>query len=161
MVTAARELVAAGVTPSLDQAASKASISRTTAYRYFPNQRALLAAAHPETATRSLLHDAPDDASERLEAVITAFTQLVVETETQQRTMLAAVLQHDDDDHGSLPLRQGRGIAWIAEALDPLRADLSDRQVHELALAIRAAVGIEALVWLTDVAGLTVPKPCA
>jgi len=27
--------------------------------------------------------------------------------------------------------------------------------VHRLALAIRSAVGIEALVWLTDVAGLS------
>ena len=155
-MAAARELVASGVTPTLDQAARRASISRTTAYRYFPNQRALLAAAHPETATRSLLpQDPPDDAGERLHAVITAFTQLVVETETQQRTMLRLSLQPDDTDPSSLPLRQGRGIPWIAEALDPLRATLSDHQVHQLALAIRSTVGIEALVWLTDVAGLT------
>ena len=156
LVGAARELVASGVTPTLDQAARQASISRTTAYRYFPSQRALLAAAHPETATRSLLpQNPPDDPGERLDAVITAFTELVVRTEAQQRTMLRLSLQPADTDPGSLPLRQGRGIPWIAEALDPLRGTLADQQVHQLTLAIRSAVGIEALVWLTDVAGLT------
>ncbi len=156
LVAAARELVASGVTPTLDQVASKASISRTTAYRYFPNQRALLAAAHPETATRSLLpRDAPDDPGERLDAVIAAFTRLVVDTEAQQRTMLRLSLLPDDADRGSLPLRQGRGIAWIAEALDPLHTHLSDQQLHQLTLAVRSTAGIEALVWLTDVAGLT------
>jgi len=118
-------------------------------------QRALLAAAHPETATRSLLpQDAPDDPAERLQTVVTAFTELVVRTESQQRTMLRLSLQADESDRASFPLRQGRGIPWIVEALDPLRASLSDRQVHQLALAIRSTVGIEALVWLTDVAGL-------
>ena len=45
LIAAARELVAQGTTPTVEEAAAAASISRTTAYRYFPNQRALLAAA--------------------------------------------------------------------------------------------------------------------
>ena len=32
---------------------------------------------------------------------------------------------------------------------------MSDADVHRLAVAIRSATGIEALVWLTDVAGLS------
>ena len=52
-------------------------------------------------------------------------------------------------------LRQGRAIPWITEALDPLRVALGDDGVHRVALAIRSAIGIEALVWLTDVAGLS------
>lgn len=155
LIAAARELVAGGATPTLDQVASRASISRTTAYRYFPNQRALLAAAHPETAARSLLPpDPPGDPGERLSIVIAAFTQLVVETEEQQRTMLRLSLQPDQAGQGSLPLRQGRAIPWIAEALEPLQATLNTEQLHQLALAIRSTTGIEALVWLTDVAGL-------
>ena len=54
-----------------------------------------------------------------------------------------------------LPLRQGRAIKWIEEALAPLRDEMSEAEVHRLALAIRSATGIEALVWLTDVAGLS------
>src|SRR5438105_2712420 len=90
LIASARELVAGGVTPTVEAAAEAASISRTTAYRYFPNQRSLLAAAHPETAASSLLpDDAPDDdAAARLDLVIASFTQTVVDTESQQRTML-------------------------------------------------------------------------
>jgi hypothetical protein len=54
-----------------------------------------------------------------------------------------------------LPLRQGRAIAWIEEALSPLRTRLSEPELRRLVLAIRSATGIEALVWLTDIAGLS------
>jgi hypothetical protein len=54
-----------------------------------------------------------------------------------------------------LPLRQGRAIRWIEEALEPLHDEMSEAERHRLALAIRSATGIEALAWLTDVGGLT------
>lgn len=156
LVAAARELVAAGVTPTIEQAATNSSVSRTTAYRYFPNQRSLLMAAHPETATGSLLPpEPPADPADRLDVVIAAFTQLIVETEPQQRTMLRLSLESDVVERASLPLRQGRAVAWIKEALAPLRDRLSDQELHLLVLAIRSAVGIEALAWLTDVARLS------
>jgi AcrR family transcriptional regulator len=156
LVAAGRDLVASGVTPTVEQAAAAAGISRPTAYRYFPNQWALLAAAHPETAVRSLLpSDPPADPAARLSAVIGAFTQLIVETEAQQRTMLRLSLEADPLQRAALPLRQGRAIGWIQEALSPLRDRLSDQTIHQLALAIRSAVGIEALAWLTDIANLS------
>jgi len=156
LVAAGRDLVASGVTPTVEQAAAAAGISRPTAYRYFPNQWALLAAAHPETAVRSLLpSDPPADPAARLSAVIGAFTQLIVETEAQQRTMLRLSLEADPVQRAALPLRQGRAIGWIQEALSPLRDRLSDQTIHQLALAIRSAVGIEALAWLTDIANLS------
>jgi hypothetical protein len=52
-------------------------------------------------------------------------------------------------------LRQGRAIGWIEDALTPLRHTHPDLDVHRLAVAIRSATGIEALIWLTDIAGLT------
>ena len=156
LVGAARQLVASGVTPTVEQGAAAAGISRTAAYRYFPNQRALLIEAHPETGARSLLPaDPPADPAARLAAVIWAFTHLIVETEAQQRTMLRLSLEADPVEREALPLRQGRAIAWIEEALSPLREQLPEPAIHQLALAIRTAVGIEALAWLTDVAGLT------
>jgi len=156
LVTAARDLVAAGVTPTVDEAAALASISRTTAYRYFPNRRALLVAAHPETGATSMLPlDAPEDAAARLDLVVEAFTRLIVDTEAQQRTMLRLSLEADPFEQAALPLRQGRAIAWIGEALAPLRGELSDVQLRQLILSIRAAIGIEALAWLTDVGGLS------
>ena len=156
LVAAARELVASGATPTVEAAAESASISRTTAYRYFPNQRSLLVAAHPETAASSLLPDnAPDDVAARLDIVVGTFTQMIVDTEAQQRTMLRLSLEADPVERSQLPLRQGRAIKWIEEALAPLRSEMSEAEVHRLTLAIRSATGIEALAWLTDIGGLS------
>jgi hypothetical protein len=79
---------------------------------------------------------------------------MILDTEAQQRTMLRLSLEADHE-HAALPLRQGRAIGWITEALDPLRDQLTDDQLHRLVLAIRATIGIEAIVWLVDVAGLS------
>jgi AcrR family transcriptional regulator len=156
LIAAGRQLVGEGATPTVEAAAEMASISRATAYRYFPNQRALLVAAHPETAATSLLpNDAPDDAATRLDLVIDAFTRSTVDNEAQQRTMLRLSLEADPVERSQLWLRQGRGIKWIGEALAPLREEMSEVEVHRLVLAIRSATGIEALAWLTDVAGLS------
>jgi hypothetical protein len=79
---------------------------------------------------------------------------MVVDTEPQQRTMLRLSLETDTTPR-QLPLRQGRAIGWFTEALQPLAERLGDDGVRRLAIAIRAVSGIEALVWLTDIAGLT------
>ena len=156
LVAAARDLVASGITPTVEQAAAAAVISRPTAYRYFPNQRTLLAAAYPETAAETLLPaDPPEEPAARLAAVITALTHKIVESESQQRTMLRLSLEADPAERAALYLRQGRAIGWIEEALSPLRGQLPEKAIHNLALAIRSAVGIEALSWLTDVGKLT------
>jgi AcrR family transcriptional regulator len=156
LVTAARDLVArGGSAPTVEQAAAAASVSRTTAYRYFGSQKELLVAAHPETETTSLVPpSAGSDPEKRLLGAVAAFIDLIVETEHQQRTMLRLSLEADTPP-GGLPLRQGRAIAWFEEALDPLRAQLGDAGVRRLAVSVRSAVGIEALVWLTDIAGLS------
>jgi AcrR family transcriptional regulator len=156
LLAAASELITGGATPTVDAAAARASVSRTTAYRYFPNQRTLLLAAHPEIGERSLLPDPPpEDPEARLDLVIQNFLRLIVDTEPQQRTMLRLSLEPDPSLRGDLPLRQGRAIGWIAEALAPLRARMPENRLRRLVLGIRSATGIEALVWLTDIAGLS------
>lgn len=86
---AARAVIADGSVPTVEAVAERSGISRTTAYRYFPNQSALLAVAHPEVQAASLLLR-PDetDVAKRLDDVVCQFTKLIVETEPQQRTML-------------------------------------------------------------------------
>ena len=93
-----------------------------------PQPGALLVAAHPETAARSLLaDDPPADPAARLDAVVTAFTTLIIKTEAEQRTMLRLSLERRPGRRAGLPLRQGSAIAWIAEALEPLRGQLRTR----------------------------------
>ena len=60
-----------------------------------------------------------------------------------------------DAPERDLPLRQGRAIGWFEEALSPLAPTLGEAGVSRLAVTVRSAVGIEALVWLIDIAGLT------
>ena len=155
LVAATRALVAEGATPTVEDAAARAGISRTTAYRYFANQRALLGAAHPEIDRTSLLPaDAPRDPAVRLGAVLDELLRITVETEPQLRMALRLSLEHGADASES-SLRRGRAIGWIEDALAPMSGRLTRRQLRRLAVAIRASAGIEALVWLTDVAGLS------
>jgi AcrR family transcriptional regulator len=156
LIQAARDSLAEGVTPTVEQAADAALVSRTTAYRYFPNQRALLAATFPQVAAASLLPDpVPEDPAARLDVVIGALARLTVEHEPELRAHLRLSLESGSGERRELPFRTGRAIVWIEEALAPLRGRMREPELRRLILAIRSAVGIEALVWLTDVAGLS------
>jgi AcrR family transcriptional regulator len=154
LIDATRALLTRGLTPQVEDAAAHAGVARTTAYRYFPNQRALLVAAQPKLTPESLMPaDPPDDPVERLDAVMAAFTRYNLEWEPQLRASLWLALDPEHPQQGAL--RQGRAVGWIEEALRPLRADHPALDVHALAVAIRSATGIESLVWLLDIAGQT------
>jgi len=132
-----------------------AAISRTTAYRYFPNQRALLIAAHPEIDRKSLLDaDPPSDPGARLGMVLDEFLRITLETEPQLRMALRLSLDRGPGQP-DYSLRRGRAITWIEDALAPLLGQLSRQELRRLVLAIRSAAGIESLIWLTDVGHLS------
>ncbi len=156
LVGAARELVAEGATPTVEQAADHAQVSRTTAYRYFPNQRALLVATFPQLGETSLLPDPPPaDPAARLGAVVAQLARAIVEHEPALRAQLRLSLEPEGAERHALPFRTGRAVDWIEEALAPLRGTMPDPELRRLVLAIRCVVGIEPLVWLTDVAGVS------
>ncbi len=153
LVEAARSLIASGVTPTVEDAAAAASIARTTAYRYFPNQRDLLVAAYPEMHLRSLLGtNPPDNVEDRVEAVVGEYLRVVADNEVALRAALRLALDPSGTYREQLFLRQGRVIEWLEDALAPVRGRLTDPTIERLVYAIRAATGIEALVWLCDVA---------
>ena len=113
-------------------------------------------ATYPELDASSLLGDAPpSDPLERLELVTQRFTSQLIAHEPELRAQLRMSLDPAPPSSDALPLRQGRAIGWIQEALEPLRERISDEALRNLTLAIRATLGIEALVWLTDIAGLS------
>jgi AcrR family transcriptional regulator len=155
VIAAARAQMAATKTPTVEQAADAAGVSRATAYRYFPNQRTMLVAAYPEIEARSLLGaDPPDDVAARLDRVIDEVTRMLIDREPELRTMLRLSLETEGTHRQHLLLRQGRVIGWLEEALQPLKGKIPKAELRRLVYAIRCAVGIEALVWLCDVAGL-------
>lgn len=156
LIDAARTLIATGVTPTVEDAAAEASISRTTAYRYFPNQRDLLVSAYPEISLQSMLGDhPPDDIEARLELVLNGYLRMTIDNETALRTALRLSLGLDESYRENLLLRRGRVINWLKDALEPLSGQLPEQTVMRLIYGIRTAAGIEALVWLCDVAGLS------
>ena len=158
IVDAAREVLGTGRTPTVEQAADRAQVARATAYRYFPNQTALLVATYPEIAVPSLLESPGEggDSVARLDEVAASLTRQIVEHEAELRAMLRASLEPGREESVvDLPFRKGRRITWVADALDPLRGQLPEAEFERLVHAIALALGIEALVWLTDIAGLS------
>src|SRR3954471_22991017 len=85
LVEAARELLAAGSNPTVEQAADRAGVARATAYRYFPNQSDLLVATYPELDAPSLLEDPARRAGPagRLDEVARSLTRQMIEHEPE------------------------------------------------------------------------------
>jgi AcrR family transcriptional regulator len=155
LIAAARELLAQGVTPTMEGAAAAGSISRTTAYRYFPNLRALLVAAYPHIDERSLLGpEPPQDPEARLEIVAEDQTRRILKYEPEMRAVLRLSLDTDATGGPDLPMHRGLRIGWIEDALAPLRGRLPEDELKRLIYGIGATLGIEAFVWLTDIARL-------
>jgi len=152
---AARQLMSQGVTPTVEQAAAQAGVSRATAYRYFPNQRALLVSAYPIIETRSLLPEQPPaEVTDRVRHVARGILDSIVANEVALRAQLRLSLE-ESATGAELPLRQGRRIMWFEDALAPMRTQLPPRTFRRLTLALASAVSLEVLIWLVDLAGLT------
>src|SRR5438445_2849013 len=153
LVAATRRLLAQGILPTMEGAAAAASISRTTAYRYFPNLYALLVAAYPHIEQRSLLGpDPPEDPVARLELVAESHIRRILQNELEMRAVLRLSLEGIRPPE--LPMHSGLRIAWIEDALAPLRGQMPDDELRRLVHGIGATLGIEAFVWLTDIAGV-------
>jgi AcrR family transcriptional regulator len=154
MVEATQRLMAEGVIPTVEQAAERAGVSRATAYRYFRNQRELLAASYPIIDLPSLLpSDASGDVVERVTHVARSILRSVVENETALRAQLRMSLEQGGK-RTELPLRQGRRIGWFADALSPVKSQMKPAEFRRLTLALASVVSLEVLIWLIDLGGL-------
>lgn len=156
LIAAARQLLAEGVTPTIEAAAAEAAVGRTTAYRYFPNSRALLAATYPEIEMHSLLGpDPPQEPLARLELMAESLTRQILENEPELRAQLRLALEGEPAGGESVPLRRWRRIKWVEDALSPLEGRMPEPELRRLVLGICATLGIEPYVWLTDMGGLS------
>jgi AcrR family transcriptional regulator len=156
LIAATRQLLAEGEIPTMEGAATAAKVSRTTAYRYFPSVRALLVATYPQAEEESLLgSNPPRDPVSRLRIVAENHTHRIFRNEPEMRAVLRLSLDGDPTRDLGLPRHRGLRIGWIEDALAPLRNQLEEAQLRQLVYGIGATLGIEAFVWLTDVAGLS------
>src|SRR5215208_7592614 len=99
--------------------------------------------------------DSPEDPLARLKSVAETLTQWCIEYEPEYRAQLRLTLGGEPAGGESLPLRRGRRIGWIEDALSPLEGRMPEGELRRLVYGIGATLGIEAFVWLTDIAGLS------
>jgi AcrR family transcriptional regulator len=152
IIEAARGLMAGGTEPTVEQAADAAGVSRATAYRYFTNKHDLLSAVVGPLDAPSLLDDAVGDSpEERLRAVVERITDVVITNEAGLRAMLRLSLEQTHQPE----IRGGRRIRWVDDALKPIAKRMRPTEYKRLVRAIAATIGIEAYVWMRDVADLS------
>ena len=82
-------------------------------------------------------------------------TRQLLEHEPELRAQLRLALEGESAGSESLPLRRGRRIKWVEDALSPLEGRMQERELRRLVLGICATLGIETLVWLTDMGDLS------
>jgi len=157
LLEAAARLMREGRTPSFEEVAEAALVSRATAYRYFPGLDALLLEAALDVAVPSaetIFHgETSGDPVVRLERVEAALSRMMAANEAGLRVMLAQSVQRPADAPGSedAPTRQNRRGPLVAEALAPAADQFAPQDLNTLSKALVLLLGIEAVVVFKDV----------
>ena len=156
LLAAARELVREGHAPGVAEAADRAGVSRTTAYRYFASQQALLAEAAVEPLIASIAAIV-DDATERdpvrrVEGIFRQAVPLMLDRAAQLSAMLAVTLERSLGENlaGNAPLHSDSWIGAFDAVLDPLRGNVEPPVYVLMTRSLSTLLGIEALMTIED-----------
>lgn len=151
LLEAAARLMAQGETPTLEEIAEAALVSRATAYRYFPGLEALLIEATLDVTTPrpEEVFGTSADPVARMEQVDAAFERMIAANEPAVRTMLAnTVAQRAQPD---LPARQNRRSPLIEAALAPAAGEFEAQALDTLQKALALVIGTESMIVFKDV----------
>jgi AcrR family transcriptional regulator len=161
IVAAAAELLRSGQTPSVNDVAEAADVSRRTVYLYFPTLEQLLLDATLGMLSQRAVDEAIEsadtdgDVTERVAAMIRALNEMSTETLSLGRSLIRLTVESPSADSPSQPRRGYRRIAWIERALEPLRTELDAATFERLVSALAMVVGWEAQIVLNDLRGLS------
>ncbi len=159
---AARELLRTGRPLTVPAAAELAGVSRATAYRYFPNNDAVVFNATMSLADNPLADtdwspsEAPTEGElgARAAALVRSTGEWAFEHETELRTFLRLSLEPAREHE-----KPRRGMTsrdrWIADLLRGLPRDTPADARERLAKALVPLFGSDAIVWTTDMAELS------
>ncbi len=146
--------------PTIDEVADAADVSRRTAYRYFPTHEQLLTettleAVRPEVERALARVRWQDDAEARLDQLVQTVQRLTLEQEHLLRSMIRLTVERRSEKGW---VRGQRRVEWIEAAIEPLRDRLSPDEFERLVSALSFCLGIEAVLVLRDVRGLSARK---
>jgi AcrR family transcriptional regulator len=158
---AARELLRTGGPLTVPAAAELAGVSRATAYRYFPNNDAVVLHATMSLADDPLTDTdwapssspSPSELGARAADLVRATAGWAFDHETELRTMLRLSLSPEREDQEPRRGLTNRG-RWISSLLQGLPEDVPPAARDRLAAALIPLFGSDAVVWTTDIAQL-------
>lgn len=155
ILKAATEIAALGRAPTVAEAAGRAGVSRATAYRHFPSREFLIVElALPVQELRTALAQAGRlNPERRIAAMVRTIATWVYDHQLALREMLRASLVSGDAGRGYR--RPTTRLELIAHELEPMRALLSPGEYRRLSMALALLIGIEPVVVLQDLAGLS------
>lgn len=160
IIDAAAVFLARGASPSVQDVARQAEVSRRTIYMHFPTFEQLLVDASvgllSQTAVdRALGRARADDAGARVEALARSTQRMSPELERLGRMLIRLTVASPPDARAGSPRRGFRRVEWIETALAPLRGKLKRRRFERLVSALAMVIGWEALIVQRDIRGLT------
>ena len=157
LLATAKKMLVKGENISVEQVALVAGISKATAYRYFSNKDILL----KEASLQRGLMDKDDlfgdidvcNLNARIEKLIDYHFEVLTTNEDVFRLYLGAIMQNSVRDKKNYS-RGGKRILLIAEALLPLKNEISKETFDKMVNAISLLMGIESISILKDICGL-------
>jgi len=153
LLEAAGRLMRDGRTPTFDEIAEAALVSRATAYRYFPGLDALLLEAALDMAVPTpeaiFEGETSGDPLLRIARLDDTLSTMMAANEAGLRVMLAQSVQRPADTDA--PTRQNRRGPLVAAALAPAADTFDPAALDALSKALVLLLGIEAVVVFKDV----------
>lgn len=162
LVEAARQLLRDGGPLTVQAVADQAGVSRATAYRYFSsNDAVVLHATMPvgddpldDTRWAQEAGVTHENVRTRAAALVRVMGEWAFDHEIELRTVLRLSLSPDSEQRGLSRRGKTSRARWIAALLGDLPADVRPAARRRLAAALTPLFGADAIVWLTDIAGL-------
>lgn len=161
MLQAAIHLMQSGITPSVTEVAEAAEVSRATAYRYFPSQAALIHAVVDEALGPILKWRSDDpDPKRRIKDLLATSMPRIDEFEATFKAALKLSLdqwaQRQAGTLGNEPrFTRGHRVDLLKDVTAPLKDQVSPAKRQRLEQALALVFGVETLVVLKDIWGLT------